>query len=868
VIVYLPQQLSRHTGELLRSLATSNRTTVLAGSVGAPRADAEVVRAVSRALADPGPQPPELDPWEGLVSPATTRVLTASDADDEVRAAVRAVVDAARAGTRLDRIAVLHAAAEPYARLLREQLGAAGLTVNGTADVPLSARAAGRVLLGLLALPAARFRRHEVLAWLTQGPIRVDGRPAPTAAWERISRKAGVVADRREWSDLLAHHADQHDERADTLEADPEAAEWQVESARQEAARTRELRTFVLRLIDDLADQAAGPRPWSERVAWGRGLMDRLLGGERLRARWPDHERRALERIELALDRLAVLDDLEAPTSLDVFTRTLQVELDSDLGRVGRFGDGVLVGPVSMGLGVHLDLVVLVGMAEGTFPSTVRDDSLLPDAERALTGGELALRGAHADRLHHRLLAVVAGAAHQVLCVPRGDLRRSSERVPSRWVLDVASTLVGARWWSADLLTGRQPWLTHIASFDAGIRTAPVPATAQEHRLRRLLAEATPRPQLAAVADEIDPVLAAGIRLLDGRAATSLTRFDGNLVGEAVPSPLDRLMSATRLERWATCPFAYFVHDVLRVEPVESPEEELAITPLQRGNLVHLALEEFILAVLDRPEAERPGPGQAWREADHRLLAEIGERLCQQYEDDGLTGRAIFWSRDRVQILRDLDRFLVEDGRRRAASGAVPVAAELPFGFAGGLEPVAFPIGDGRQVRMRGKADRVDRATDGTLHVLDYKTGSDRNFAKLGADDPHLGGTHLQLAVYGQAARLHAGDPEARVEAWFWFTSAKHKFRTIGYAVTPQVLESVAAALATIVSGIEAGVFAPHPKPHRTAPFNDCWYCDPDFLGTGDLRRQWEAKAADPLLAPYLALALPHGDDATEEAAP
>ena len=37
---------------------------------------------------------------------------------------------------------------------------------------------------------------------------------------------------------------------------------------------------------------------------------------------------------------------------LDVFSRTLALELETDLGRVGRFGDGVFVGPISMGIGL------------------------------------------------------------------------------------------------------------------------------------------------------------------------------------------------------------------------------------------------------------------------------------------------------------------------------------------------------------------------------------------------------------------------------------------------------------------------------------------------------------------------------------
>ena len=52
------------------------------------------------------------------------------------------------------------------------------------------------------------------------------------------------------------------------------------------------------------------------------------------------------------------------------------------------------------------------------------------------------------------------------------------------------------------------------------------------------------------------------------------------------------------------------------------------------------------------------------------------------------------------------------------------MAAELAFGMRGAeIGPVALPLPDGRVVRFRGLADRLDVAADGTLEVVDYKTG-------------------------------------------------------------------------------------------------------------------------------------------------
>ncbi len=591
---------------------------------------------------------------------------------------------------------------------------------------------------------------------------------------------------------------------------------------------------------------------------------------EKYRSHWPTTEQKAAERVERAIDRLGALDDLEETVELDVFARTLELELESDLGRVGRMGEGVLVGSLRMGVGLELDLVIVLGMAEGSLPAPVRDDSLLPDHERAAAGAELPLKTDDLQRQHHELLAVLAGAGRHVLCVPRGDLRRNSDRVPSRWVLEIASTMAGGRMSADNFLGSERDWLDHVASFDGGLRRVVFPATAQEYRLRSLLqansGRATPLESPA------DPILRNGQEVIAARRGPRFTRFDGNLGGLVVPSPADRVTSATRLEGWARCPFGYLVRDILGVEEVENPEKRLRISPLDLGSLIHSALERFIDEWLQhQPRAQSGPPGVAWSPADRARLREIGEEECDRYEAHGLVGRPIFWQRDRRRILADLERFLSEDDSHRLAHGTRPAAAELAFGLPGArLGTVRLPLPDGRAVAFRGKADRLDVAADGSIEILDYKTGRSEPYRDLTEDNPDDRGTKLQLVVYGLAARLHRGTPDALVRAEYWFTSAKGGFRRIGYEITSKVLQRASEAVGHIVDGIEGGVFPSYPTASSTSPFVECPYCDPDGLGVTDLRRQIERKRSDPSLAVFFDLAEPevsgegHGGESGE----
>jgi ATP-dependent helicase/nuclease subunit B len=883
LVVYLPQDLTRQPAALLRDAAESRPATVIAALCGDDRPDGGVLRSLARLGVDLEDRHDDRDGgWDTgdrrenpaaaaprrlwCVHPATTRLVTTSDADDEVRVAVRAVVDEARAGTPLERIAILFPAPQPYARLLHEHLAAADLPFCGASVRTLNERVLGRTLSHLLALRDGDYRRRDVMGLLTSVPLRSpNGAGPPTAEWERLSREAAVVAGRVQWDHRLSDLADTLDQRAAELESaasdavDPGAEaddDYRMARAgrhRRRAERVRELRRLVLDLIDSIETAAAQPRPWSERVRWLGGLARLLVGGDAARDRWPEDERKAAEQVESALDRIALLDEIDRPCTLDVFRRTLMLELDADLGRTGRLGEGVLVGPLSYGIGLDLDLLVVLGAAEGTLPTRPVDDSLLPDHERAAIAGELPLRREYPERQQRQLVAALASAQRHLLCAPRGDLRVNYDRAVSRWLEEMTATDEGSE---ADLVVDKAP------SFAHGVRHVAFPATEQEYRLRA--GDAAPE----------DAILDAGRALLAARQSTRFTRFDGNLSGvteTAVDHALhDEIVSPTRLETWSECPHAYFMRYILRVEPVEDPEELLSISALEKGSLVHEVLDRFYGAIVARAEHEAIPLDRTWTDEDRELLAQIAHDVSAAYEARGVVGRDLFWQRDRHRILTRLDRFLREDDERRRANGSRPIATELRFGFPdASLPPVEMPIFAHRSgsepaprtLRFRGAADRVDRCRDGTLLVIDYKTGRSNDYRGLSEDNPDDRGTHLQLPVYGLAARAHHGDPMARVRAEYWFINDRESLVTRGYAVTDEVLMRVGSTLATITDGIAAGIFPPRPTATASEPFIRCHYCDPDGLVVADRRRQWERKRDDPFVALYTRLAEPPEDN-------
>ena len=592
---------------------------------------------------------------------------------------------------------------------------------------------------------------------------------------------------------------------------------------------------------------------WAELAGWARTLLDRYLGGEGHRRDWPDEEIEAHRAVEEALAALSNLNEIRPQIDEATFRRALERELEAPAGRIGRFGDGVFIGRVRDALGTDFDVVFLLGMSEGVMPPRGRDDPLLPDDERSLAGQELPLRSGRVTEARRDYLAALATAPERVLLFPRADLRGQRGRLPARWLLETASELEGRTLFSTDLEHLRRPWYTAVPSFEGALADGDWPGSEQEYDLRSLLRW---RRLGKAATDHFlgaeEPALAAGLNAELSRQGRELTEWDGRVEDASALRPsAERPVSPTALQHWAACPFRYFLGRVLRVAETERPEDALRISPMERGNLIHNALEEFINEAAPRSE-----PGEHWNAEERRRLTAIGERLCDEFESAGLTGRPLLWRLEREQILRDLERFLDEDERLRLEQGVIPAAVELAFG-AEKESAVTVSLEDGRSVAFRGRIDRVDQAPGGSrLLVLDYKTGSTAPFKKLKID-PMSHGKLLQLPIYALAAQQRFGDhPTA---AYYWFVREQQDYELIGYDVTSDKLGAFRRALGVIVDGIEHGLFPARPGPSSNSGFDNCRFCPFDLVCPTNRARVWERKRRMPELRDYIQLAEPEG---------
>jgi len=840
LVLHLPDRLPASGLALVEALAANGRFAVVAAHTGDAEADAPLSDLVGR-LGGTLPAEPPAETAPRLL------VRSVADPDEEARLAVREVLAGARAGIAFNRMAIAHPGNDRYARLLHQHLAAANVPFNGVAGRRLGESLTGRTLLALLALPDHDLACTAVMAMLSSGAIvGLDGMPVPVTAWERLAREANVVSGAAQWEERLRRYGADQNARLAELKAEGADAS-RLRGPRERIARAGELLAFVQRLADALNPELR-PIDWPGLTRWATELLELYLGSPADRSDWPPEEADAHARVRDLLRNLAGLGAIEAAPGLANFRRAVADGLDREVNREGRFGSGVFVGGFGTIAGLNLDRVVVVGLAEGVTPPRRRDDPLLADVVRRTLEGALSLRAERQADLHRSVLATFAtGATDRVLVFPRGDLGTKTEAVPSRWLLDEVEAELGERPNPEQLESLEADWFTTSSSFAQSLEQLDQPADHHEYALAELLRDRH-RGLLPDVSDRrlSDGVLDRGIQLVRGREAPQLTRFDGLLDRADLPSLANgrTILSATQLENWVRCPYAYFMRYVLGVGALDQPADEDGITPLERGSLAHEILDRFLTESIEADDL--PSHSAPWGPDHHQRLDRICDEEFALVESRGLTGRPLLWQRDGGRLRRDLQEFLFHDDERRSNDLLTPVAAEMAFGFDGN-EPLVLHLADGRTLRFRGRIDRVDRAVGGGLVVTDFKTGKKQYYNKVSEDSPDVDGQYLQLPLYGLAARERLATPDTDVEVRYWFLTDGGKI--VGHPLSDPVLGRFDHVLTTIIDGIEQGFFPA--RPPKSSYGIGCDYCDPDDLGTKSRTNLWDRKRQDPRLDDY-----------------
>ena len=602
-----------------------------------------------------------LEKFEGPLDSAV-RVVEATDSEGEAHFVAREIVRHVRAGGRYREVALLlRDLQNDYPHVLRRVFGRYQIPFFLDHRETVGHHPIAELTRGALRTVAYNFQHHDWFATLKCGLIRIAAEELDALENEALARG---------WSGSMWR-------TGFSLPKDP------IKEAELNRTRERVVQPFIK------FSNSLGLRPGAEHLAGAvRALWEALSVEQQLDA-WMQESPSAtvhatvweqmdgwLRNLELAFAGQQITVSEWLPI-LEAGLRSLTV------GVVPPVLDQVLIGTVDRSRNPDLKACYVLGVNERVFPAVPKRDTLLTEDDRdALCALGCTLGQTPAWRM--------AGEQFYgyIACTrPRERLVLSYARCSADGAQLNGSRFIG--------------------------------------QLQRMFSQlnvekfAPPRTMDDVVHASELPALGFNVEGADGgalRLPNQQEMLDPEVAHRLYGSELN--ISVSSLERFAACPYKFFVENGLRVRE----RKEFLLDVREQGSFQHEVLERF--------HSELKAAGLKWRdltpEQAQETVGRIADELIPDFHDGllGKTEQNRFIAENYKRALQELIGVLVEWCGTNCFD---PEEVEFGFGGRSDLPGWRLELGNGRTLQLYGRIDRVDlrrlNEKEALCAVIDYKSG-------------------------------------------------------------------------------------------------------------------------------------------------
>jgi len=720
-------------------------------------------------------------------------MLEASSQVEEAREALRWIKALhLREGIALNDCAIFVNHLATYQPLLRTAANEFGVRVHFSKPQPMLDSPAIKFLLALLSLPGEDYKTRSVMNVLHSPYFDFGLDAGMIENLEKVSRQAIIVMGKIQWDDAWKMLEEMNLEGLDYLDEDRHH-ENLLKGV--DLKNLREAFERFWHLFDGI-DVTQSLEKW---VAWFEQLLARLCYVERLSSDWDWEAYQALGEV---LKALVLSESMVGVCEMKFtqFLNDLEATLSSAIVQEPREAqhNAVLVGEMIEARSFRFKAVALLGFSEGQFPIVENPDPFLDESLRQYLKMEPRLGREQASIFHQAFTR-----AEENLLLTRSYLSEDGEKwEPSPYWNSVVSLFTDDSCKKIQASTPRP-------QVDACSPEELLFWSEQQYELHIKTDELLIRRQQIAQGGKI-------LKIRRGKRA--IGAFEGYVeqLSDILLTlfPSNRVWSPSRLEVYTTCPFDFYINNVLDLKERSIPE--LGLSVAQKGSIYHEILELVYRIAGKNADADT-------------LLALLEDCAASVYlnspRKQGFRESPL-WEVEKAEISGKLRNTItaLEDKREDWTT----IQLEAKFGK---TQPFSIDI-ETERVPVRGIIDRVDKNTKGEIRVIDYKSGS----ANLSKADL-ISGRRVQITIYAQAVKSFGNV----VDGFYWVINGKQnpylKLSDFKY----KGLEGVDAAytvlqehLTYIMHGLRAGEFPPKsPKggcPSYCPAAGWCWRYQPGFI--------------------------------------
>ncbi len=432
--------------------------------------------------------------------------------------------------------------------------------------------------------------------------------------------------------------------------------------------------------------------------------------------------------------------------SIEKFEEILSAGLEEyQIGLIPPALEQVLVGSIERSKSHNVKALYVIGANEGVFPFMIKDDGILTDNDRIILAEQgIELAKDTTSRAFEQQFMV-----YSTLTTPSDYLRISYSISDIDGGTQRQSMVIGRL---HRLFTGLTSKNDIEGDRDNELQLISAPAPTFNQLITSM------RQHLEGV--QINEVWKDTYSWFQGqlewkeKCERALTAFNYTNSIESIKKERVRKLygssiysSISRFEKYASCPFAYYVQYGLKA----NERQTFQISAPDLGSFLHKVIERFCDLLQEK--------NISWRELEKdwclQRVSELVDELLAE-----LPGNALNSSKRYRYIAERLKRVAGKSvwviAQHIIRSKFEPLGHELGFGVNEKLPPITIELSSGEKIVLNGRIDRIDtmKTGDGTyVRVIDYKSGS-KKFKLSDIYD----GLQIQLVTYLDALSERGGN--------------------------------------------------------------------------------------------------------------
>ena len=437
---------------------------------------------------------------------------------------------------------------------------------------------------------------------------------------------------------------------------------------------------------------------------------------------------------------LEVLDEIvlvfqEDKMRIDTYSKILKIGLkNSELGKIPATQDQVTLGDVDRTRSHKVEVVFVIGLNDGVFPSVNKDEGFLNDTDREqLKSDGVELANGTLENLYEENFNIykVLTTAEQKMYLSYASSDGEGKALRPSILIHKIKKIFPKLEEQSDIIHKKYEIVNQNITYEELLE-----------KLYKLKNKEDIEKLWYVVYDWYKQNPEWNTRLEQDMEGLTYTNVPKKLKKENMDKLYGNTLhtSVSRLEQYRRCPFSYYLQYGLKVKP----KEELKIQSFNTGSFMHETIDEFFNYVHEN--------GLNLAELEEIDIQKIVSKIID--EDLELSKNYIFKATVKYTILVRRLKKIVSKALKYIIqtliySDFTIKGTEVEFDAKGEYKPIKLELDDGKRIEITGKIDRIDIAKedDGNyLRIIDYKSSS----KNIDLNEVYAG-LQIQLLTYADA---------------------------------------------------------------------------------------------------------------------